>query len=489
MPAESTLIVGSALPTPGRGAALGPSAIHIVGGQIAAIEPVDPDRLDPAAAGLVALPAPTNAHDHGRGLRTIAFGANDDRLEAWLPTLALEPASDPYLNAAVAFARMAEGGVCAANHCHGTQDPGRLFEEAEAVAQAAKDVGIGVAFAVPFMNRNRGVYGDPSRLAALLGPDDADAFLAGLGAPRPIEEMLRAVERIAALEHDLFRVQYGPVGPQWVSDDALVALARASAENGRRIHMHLFETERQRDWADHAYKDGLIAFLDGIGFLSPRLTIAHGVWLRPNECELLAKRGVAVSVNISSNLRLRSGLPPVSSFKEFGLRFGVGLDASSFDDDEDLLRETRLLWRNYRGFAEANVLDAGDVFDAALIDGRRTVLGDDGGGALSVGAPADVIVLDLAAMTHDFLYPGFDIADVLLNRMSKSHIRRLIVAGRAIVEDGQCVSVDRPGLERALSASAGASLKASPPDRARVARLQQAIGAYYEAGSHKGSAR
>jgi cytosine/adenosine deaminase-related metal-dependent hydrolase len=489
MPAESTLIVGAALPTPGRGPALGPSAIHIVGGRIAAIESVDPGRLDPAAAGLVALPAPTNAHDHGRGLRTIAFGAVDDRLEAWLPTLALEPASDPYLNAAVAFARMAEGGVCAANHCHGTQNRARLFEEAEAVSRAARDVGIRVAFAVPFMNRNRGVYGDVSGLAALLGPDDAGVFLKSLTDPQPIEEMLGAVERIATLEHDLFHVQYGPVGPQWVSDEALVALALASAGSGRRIHMHLFETERQRDWADHAYQGGLIAFLDSIGFLSPRLTIAHGVWLRPNECELLARRGVAVSVNISSNLRLRSGLPPVSSFKEFGLRFGVGLDASSFDDDEDMLRETRLLWRNYRGFAEADVLGAGDVFDAALIDGRRTVLGDDGGGTLTVGAPADVILLDLAAMTADFLYPGFDIADVLLNRMSKSHIRRLIVAGRAIVEDGRCVSVDRPSLERALSASAGASLKASPPDRARVARLQRAIGAYYEAGSHKGSGR
>src|SRR5471030_2080410 len=63
----TTLIVGGALCAPGSRAPLGPTAIRIAGGRIAAIEPVAPDRLDSTTAGLIALPAPTNAHDHGRG--------------------------------------------------------------------------------------------------------------------------------------------------------------------------------------------------------------------------------------------------------------------------------------------------------------------------------------------------------------------------------------------------------------------------------------
>jgi cytosine/adenosine deaminase-related metal-dependent hydrolase len=482
--ADTTLIVGGAFCAPGSQAPLGPSAIRIANGRIAAIEPVTPDRLDSTTAGLIALPAPTNAHDHGRGLRTVAFGAADDRLECWLQALALEPRSDPYLNAAVAFARMAEGGICATNHCHGTQDRARLFEEAEAVSRAAKDIGIRVAFAVPFMNRNRGAYGDTAKLIDMLDAGDRDAFTAGLGNPQPIADMLAMVERIATLEHDLFHVQYGPVGAQWVSDEALTALARASAETGRRIHMHLLETQRQREWADSAYPGGLIDFLDEIGFLSPRLTVAHGVWLRPAECALLAKRGVTVAVNLSSNLRLRSGLPPVKAFRDAGLSFGIGLDASSFDDDEDMLREIRLVGRNYRGFGDADLLTRHDLFDAALIDGRRTVVGQDGGGALATGAPADIMVLNLAAMSADFVYSGFDIADLLLTRMTKRHLNRLIVGGRTIVENGACVSIDRPGLEAALLESAKAARAESPPDDGRIVRLQGAVDAYYRAGFH-----
>jgi cytosine/adenosine deaminase-related metal-dependent hydrolase len=484
---DTIIRCGRALAAPGRAAPLGATEIRIAGGRIAAIEPVDPARLNAVAAGLVALPAPTNAHDHGRGLRTLGYGAVDDRLEAWLPTLSREPPTDPYLNAVVAFAHLAEGGSCAANDCYSPQQRDRLFEEAEAVARAARDVGIRIAFAVPFMNRNRGVYGDAAKLAALLGPEDGAAFLSSIGEAQPIGEMLRAVERIAALETDFFKVQYGPVGPQWVDDDALIALARASAETGRRIHMHLFETERQRDWADHAYAGGLIAFLDEIGFLSPRLTVAHGVWLRPAECDLLARRGVTVSVNLSSNLRLRSGLPPVASFKAAGLGFGIGLDSSSFDDDEDMLREMRLVWRGFRGFADADVLSEGDLFDAALVRGRRTVLDDDGGGSLAVGAPADILVLDLAAMNADFVDDDCDIAGALLTRMSKRHVSRLVVAGRTIVERGRCVTVDLPGVEAALRESARVARAAAPPDAARTARLQRGIASYYRAGLHKGA--
>ena len=96
---------------------------------------------DDASRTLI-LPALSNAHDHGRGMRTTAFGAGDDALEVWIAALGREPATDPYLRAAVAFARMAEAGIATLNHCHNSADPARLVQEAEAVSRAARDVGL-----------------------------------------------------------------------------------------------------------------------------------------------------------------------------------------------------------------------------------------------------------------------------------------------------------------------------------------------------------
>ena len=67
-----------------------------------------------------------------------------------------------------------------------------------------------------------------------------------------------------------------PSGRNGCRTRRLEAIAEASRDDGRRVHMHLFETRYQREWADHAYPDGLVRHLDRIGLLSPRLTVAHG---------------------------------------------------------------------------------------------------------------------------------------------------------------------------------------------------------------------
>ena len=61
-------------------------------------------------------------------------------------------------------------------------------------------------------------------------------------------------------------------------------------------------------------RQGIVRFLDDIGLLSPRLTVAHGVHLTDEECGLMAERGVTVAINTACNLRLRSGVAPVGRF-------------------------------------------------------------------------------------------------------------------------------------------------------------------------------
>jgi cytosine/adenosine deaminase-related metal-dependent hydrolase len=273
-----------------------------------------------------------------------------------------------------------------------------------------------------------------------------------------------------------------------VSDAAFVAIAQASADTGRRVHMHLFETQAQREWADAIYPGGLIRWLDQIGFLSPRLTVAHGVWLNDAECALLAERGVTVSVNTSSNLRLRSGIAPVARYLAHGLRFGMGLDGMAFDDDEDALREARLLWQHHRGFAGEELLTPERLFQAVLVDGRRSIVGEDGGGRIVAGAPADLAVLDLAVMSADILDGAIAPIDLLLTRMTKGQLRALIVAGRTIVADGHCVTVDRPALEAELLDQARAGWRRNPPDLAALGRLKGALRRYYACGCHRNAA-
>ncbi|WP_018411400.1 amidohydrolase family protein [Methyloversatilis thermotolerans] len=477
--APTTLLnVAKVFTSPGAEAPLGPQRLHLKQGRIAALEPLA--HINGAAMHHVVLPAPSNAHDHGRGLRTLAFGARDQSLETWLPELAYEPQVDPYLRAAVAFARMAEGGIAAANHCHNTQDGRALLKEARGVARAARDVGVRIAFAVPFAGLNSVVYGDLDPLLQRLPHTDHARIRAQRVPTRSSDENFALVEAIAELEHEGFTVQYGPVGPQWVDDDTLARIAQASADSGRRVHMHLFETQRQRAWADARYPGGLLRHLDALGLLSPRLTVAHAVWLDADDCALLAERGVTLSANVSSNLRLRSGVAPWSHYLDSGVRFGFGLDGMSLDDDDDILRETRLAWHLLAASDRRGRFAHADLFRALCVDGRRSVLGDDGGGTLRVGAPADLLVLDTRRLTRDRIADDRPaLLDLIIGRATRRDISQLVVAGRTVVDNGHCCSVDLPSLEAELIAQAKQAARDNPPDADAIGRLHAAVRAHY----------
>jgi len=478
--------VGRLLPS-ATATPLGPTQVDIGGdGRIAAITPVAEGDLSPSEARLMLMPALCNAHDHGRGLATLAFGAVDQALETWIPDLARQPKIDPYLNAAVAFARLAESGAAAVNHCHNTQDSSALLLEAEAVSRAARDVGIAVAFAWPFFDRNPFVYGPLAGLIDYLPPPYRDTIAARGSGFRTCAQNMALIEQATAFEHPLFKIQYHPVAPQWAQEETLAAVAEASQRHGRRIHIHLLETERQREWADSRYPQGFLTFLDSVGLLSPRLTVAHGVWLRPDECELLAKRGVAVSINLSSNLRLRSGLPPLSALVGAGTPLALGLDGMSLDDDQDMLRELRLVHHGFARSAKGDrTIDPVMILDGATRIGRRTILGDDGGGRIQPGAPADLLALDFAALACDDVTGAPDAVALLLGRAQRRHVVRLIVGGREIVADGRCRTVDLQALESLLIEEARLAYRTSPPDVALIRGIQGAVCAYYAADLHR----
>ncbi len=155
----------------------------------------------------------------------------------------------------------------------------------------------------------------------------------------------------------------------------------------------------------------------------------------------------------------------------------------ALDDDEDMLRELRLTWLLQRGFTGERTLEAGDLFAAACLDGRRSVLGPDGGGRLAVGAPADLMVLDVGAMAEDVVDPDLDPLDLVLTRATRRHLRRLVVGGRAVAVDGRATGVDRPTIEAELIAQGRAAFKARPPS-GLSRRLGVAVADYYRCGCH-----
>jgi hypothetical protein len=112
----------------------------------------------------------------------------------------------------------------------------------------------------------------------------------------------------------------------------------------------LLETKYQRASADQAHPGGIVRFLDDMGLLSPRFTLAHCTWARPEELALIAERSATIAVNTSSNLGLKSGIAPLAEMLKQGCKVAMGLDGMVFHEDDDALREARLADALHRGW-------------------------------------------------------------------------------------------------------------------------------------------
>lgn len=426
---------------------LGPVTLTIADGRIAAIASGDASGGD----GSVVMPAITNAHDHARPIRTSSVGGFGKPLELWLHRLALLAPVDPYLATLVPFARAALGGQGGMMVHHvrpmGLTD---FVTEARQIARAAADVGIRIAFGVGMRDQNPLLYGDHGPvLDELDGAARAEVEARYLASMLSIPEQMARVEAVAeAIGGPMVDVQYAPNGPQWGSDALWEAIAEASARTGRRVTTHLFETKYQRDWADRTYPGGLVKRWKEIGLLSPRLTLAHCVWARPDELEMIAEAGCVVVTNTSSNLALRSGLAPVAEMARLGCKVAMGVDGQAFDEDDDALREVRLLWSLHGGWGFDVALSPRDVLAMALETGRQAIAAP-AGGTMTEGAAADLVVLDRAVLDEDALAP-VETLDLLFARATKRHLRELIVAGRSVVRDGSLTGVDLPAAQAEL---------------------------------------
>ena len=404
----------------------------------------------PTGPRSLVLPAFVNAHDHARPTAS-SFGAIGMPLESWILRSALGTPVDPYLTAASALARSARAG-CAAMMIHYTRPSGvmPLLDEAQAIARAASDVGIRIAFALAVRDQNPIVYGDGEPVLSELGADDRktveELFVRAPMSPKAYIELTDAIA--AAISGPKVDVQLGPAGVQWCSKPLLEAVAENSALTGRRIHMHLLETVYQRAWADAHFPNGIVRYLRDIGFLSERLTLAHCIHARPDEIEMIAASGARIVTNFSSNMHLRSGLAPIAAAHKCGCAIAVGVDGLALDEDDDVLREMRLVQMMHGGLGFARTWTCSEFLGLAIANGRKAT-GAPGNGALVSGAPADFVTLDLDRLDRDQIMP-VDAIDLLFARGNASLLREVVVDGRLVVSEGRCTGVDLPAIEQEL---------------------------------------
>src|SRR2546430_101372 len=106
----------------------------------------------------------------------------------------------------------------------------------------------------------------------------------------------------------------------YTNDSATLKAARAlSLKYGVPTLIHAAETRSEAATAKERGSSTVVSYLDSLGFLGPGVVLAHGVWVNDADMALLRSRGVAVSHNPESNMKLASGVAPVRAYLASGV--------------------------------------------------------------------------------------------------------------------------------------------------------------------------
>jgi 5-methylthioadenosine/S-adenosylhomocysteine deaminase len=141
-----------------------------------------------------------------------------------------------------------------------------------------------------------------------------------------------------------------------------------------------------------------------------------------------------------SNLKLGSGIAPVSEMLARGITVSLGADGAACNNRLDMFEEMRLAAILQAMRKQPGVLPARNVLWMATRAGALTLGLEDAIGSLEVGKRADLIVVD---RDRPHLAPGPDPYSTLVYAARGSDVRTTIVDGVLLVDEFAPVRVDR----------------------------------------------
>ncbi|MGH9272242.1 MAG: amidohydrolase family protein [Ilumatobacteraceae bacterium] len=233
------------------------------------------------------------------------------------------------------------------------------------------------------------------------------------------------------------------VGHDLASDELLVGAADLARSAGTGMTMHLSPTSS--DPERYLARTGRrpVVHLHHLGVLGRHLLLAHGVWFDDDELDLVLETGTAIAYCPWAYLRLGQGVTKVGRHAELverGGRVALGCDASNAGDVADILRAAALA----AGIARDTRIDperfgAHTAFELATIAGAQAIGMADQIGSLEPGKQADLVVHQADGWGWS---PRGDVGLQLVWGTDGRSVRDVLVAGRVVIRDGHCATVD-----------------------------------------------
>lgn len=360
-------------------------------------------------SGMVAMPGFVNCHTHA-AMTLLRSYADDMPLMKWLnekiwPLEAKLRQEDFYWGTLLCCLEMIKSG---------TTTFADMYFELDQVALAVEKSGVRACL-------SRGMIGvAPNAQAA-------------------IDESVRFVEEWQGQAGGRITAMFGPHAPYTCQPEYLEKVVKLAADHHVGIHIHVAETRDEMNQIKENYGLTPVQYLDRSGVFDVPVLAAHGVHLNQEDIATLKQKKVRVAHCPQSNMKLASGISPVTALLEAGVVVGLGTDGAASNNNLDMMEEMRsaaLLQKV--ATADPLALPSFAALRMATFSGALA-LGLEDAGMIKPGMKADLILVDFR---RPHLYPRHDLYAHLVYAAHSADVDTVIINGEIVMEGREVLTLD-----------------------------------------------
>lgn len=404
---------------------LNPGSVAINGTQIVAVDTPDAiaaryrsaDTID--ATGKVVMPGLINTHTHAAMVMFRGLG-NDLNLMDWLQKY-IFPAEAKTVSPE--FVRVGTRLALLEMIQSGTTTFADMYYFEEEVAKVTKAAGM------------RGVLGQ-----TVIEFPVADA-------KTPAEALARTEAFARQFDHDeLITPSIAPHSVYTLDAKTLTAVSELAKRLMIPIQIHLAETQAESGLSQERHHMRPVAILESLNFWAPTTLAAHGVWINDDEIALLKRRGVGVSNNPESNMKLSSGTAPVIKYRKAGVNVGIGTDGAASNNDLDMFEAMRqAAFQQKLVSMDPTAISAAEALEMATLGGARALGRGQHLGSLEPGKLADLIIVGMSKARQQ---PLFEPMSQVVYASRGDDVETTIVNGKVLMRDRKVLTMDEAAVLR-----------------------------------------
>lgn len=232
------------------------------------------------------------------------------------------------------------------------------------------------------------------------------------------------------------------------NDESLKSAYNLSKKYNIPFTMHVAEMDYEVSMCKEKYNLTPVGYLDKLGILDHNFISAHTILVDDEDINILKKKNVKVSHNISANAKGAKGVCPILKMKEKSIDIGLGTDGPMSSNTLDIISQMSQVGKVHKLFNnDRTLLPSDEIVEMATMGGARVLGLDKIVGSIEVGKKADLVLIETKSVN---MQPIYDYYATIVYSSNPSNVHTVIVDGKIVVRNKELVSGDFSKIRKGL---------------------------------------